>query len=79
MNAVNSTKTIISTIRKRASIFTFFLGLYAGFIIRDETQVPNLQLVDELIVEYQAKDRVLQRQKAEVLKKIEEMSNKGKK
>ena len=66
---------LLSHLRKRANFFTFGLGLCAGFVIRDETEVPNLQLVDELILEYEAKDRTLSKQAKEVDERLQQLGS----
>ena len=63
-------------ISKRANLISFCFGLAAGFIIRDESQVPNLQLVDELVLEFESKELLLQQQRAEVEAKIKRLTNK---
>ncbi len=63
-------------VRQRGSLIGFCFGMAAGFIIRDESEVPNLQLVDELIVEYESKELLLQQQRAEVEAKIKRLANK---
>lgn len=66
----------LGLVRKRANLISFCFGLAAGFVIRDESQVPNLQLVDELILEYESKEFLLQKQRAEVEAKINRLTNK---
>lgn len=70
--------SVFGVFRRRANLIGFCFGLAAGFIIRDESQVPNLQLVDELIVEYESKEFLLQKQRAEIEAKIKRLSNKPK-
>ena len=65
--------TFISKLRNKSSIATFGLGLYTGFIIRDEIAFPTFQTVDQIVTEYESKEALLLTQRQEVLQKISQL------
>ena len=67
---------IFQVFRRRSNIIGLCFGLAAGFIIRDENDTPNLQLVDELIMEYESKELLLQKQREDVEGKIARLTKK---
>ena|SRR3990167_7290997 len=65
--------TFISKLRNKSSLLTFGLGLFTGFIIRDEIAFPTMQTIDNIIVEYERSEVLLLTEREQVLKRIAEL------
>ena len=65
---------ILDRFKGKFNLIGGLLGLACGFIIRDETIYPNLQQVDDLIIEYERKELLLQQQRREVLQRLKQVS-----
>ena len=65
---------LLSYLRGRGSMLAGVLGLACGFVIRDETSISNLSIVDSLIVDYDAKDYMIDMQERDVMAKIDALN-----